>query len=714
MPRRLFEEMNNWAGGINTAANADALSVGVSPRGLNSALVQISPNPPRALAGKRKGALPALTTPLTSEPAIIGQFYFQKSDGNDYHILVCGDGSLRKRLSDGSHSIISGSAFTAGNSLLPSFAVANDLLFITNGTEKKKFDGTNLTPFGITAPSAAPVVTATGSGGTMAAATWDVLITYYNDNTGAESGISTSASATLTAGQKLSVDWSALTPESQVTHVMVYVRNQSVGPNYYRAIVGSTPASASNGGFPVATTSAIFDITPTQFENLRILAPEDTENAPPPTGAKSPTWHRARMFVHDGVNIYWSEIEEPENFDLTNRYEPINPDDGDTIVALFSAHDRLLIFKNYSTWALVGTDPSSWEVEMVSPSLGAVNQQCIVSALGDTYWWDRQFGPVAYGGQGSPEPIGIPTIGPTINPELLATDQLGLIVATFDDNPSRQRVMWAIPEVGQTRNSMILPFNVLLRVWESDSWNPFDVASMVVAHDEDGTPWVFIGGFSGRLFQWWNATNDGVPEEAVHTGSITAATSTTITCVDEENASPAWVTDELKELYVYAISADGLDVQRKRILSNTANVITVSSWGTTPNSTYTFVVGGIDFQWDTPWITGEAPFHKKRYEYLFMQLSSPDSGVPVTVDLFLNYDLLNAQRSQVVELLGTVVYDSAIYDQDRYVSAVLADERLRVSKTGKAWRARFRNIYPDQELTFLKVAMQSVLLNTKS
>lgn len=713
MPKRLFEQMDNWAGGINTAANADALPPGVSPRGRNSALTAISINPPRALVSKRRGGSPALTTPLTDEPTIIGQFFFEKSDGNDYHVLVCGDGSLRKRLTDGSSAIIDAAAFTAGETNLPSFAVANDFLFITLGDEKKKFDGTTLSAFGLEALDA-PTATAT-AGGAMATGDYDVLLTGYNEDSGHESPISTSVEVTLSGGNlSIDVDWT--TPaDSQITHVRVYIRQQSRGPNFYRVVAGATPApDAGTGGFPIATLSTLLDISDTQLENFTELAPATGANVPPPDGAASPTWHRSRMFVHDGRNVYWSEIEKPESFNITNDYEPINPDDGDEIVALTSAHDVLMVFKRTGTFKIVGSDPNSWEIEEISPRVGAVNQQSIVTH-GATYWWDRQQGPVAWAGEGKPVPIGVPLIGPTIDPELLNKERLQFIVAAVDDAPSRQRILWALPELGETRNTMILPFNVMLGVWESDGWDPFDVASMAVANDSVGTPWVFIGGYSGRLFQWEDATNDGVPEAAVNTGTVASATSTTITCLDEEGASPAWVVDELKELYAYAISSDGLDVQRRRITANTADTITVSpAWGSDPNDTFTFVVGGIDFQWDTPWMLGDAPFHKKRYEFLFIQASSPDSGVPVNIDVFFSYDLLNVARAVSYELLGAVVYDTAIYDRDRYASAVLDDDRIRMSKTGKAWRARIRNINPDQELTLLKVAMQSVLLTTKA
>jgi hypothetical protein len=710
--KRLFEEIRNWAGGVNTSAPADALGDTVSPLGRNSALTQISPMPPQANVSPRQGGSPALTSPLTSEPAVIGQYHFRKSDGNTYHILVCGDGSLRKRNDDSTSTVISASPFTAGDELLPGFAVANDLLFICNGTEAKKFDGTTLSAFGLAKPSA-PTAVAAGSGGIMPAGTYDVLTTQYNSATGHESQISDSVEVTIAAGEKIQVDWTDAV-DAQVTHTRVYARQRARGANYYRVIAGATPAAdATHGGYTSATNQTILDITETQWENFVTRPPVENENYPPPTGAKSPTWHRSRMFVHDGSTVYWSKIELPEAFDYENASEPVNPDDGEEIIGMISADDVLLILKDKSTWAVVGDDPSSWTLENISREIGGVNQQSMATLNNLTFWWDAAKGPIARAVGGQPEAIGVPLIGPTVDPTLLNPDKLHLIVIGVDNHPARQRVIYAVPEVNQTRNTLLLPFNTTLRVWESSGWNPFDVASMATVEDSSSIG-MYMGGYSGRLFHWWNAFNDGVAIGTTNSGTVTSSTATTLTCVNDAGASPGWTVNALKELYAYAISADG-EIQRRRIVSNTANVLTVlSDWTANPNDTYTWVVGGIDFQFDTPWIHGGAPFRKKRYEFLFLELSAASAGMEVDVDVFLDLDINTVRRTLSIALSSPALYDTAIYDTDRYASAGFSNTFHRMSRTGRAWRARVRSLLPETDYSLLKIAMQSILLSHKN
>jgi len=718
MPKRLYEKLDNWPLGVVTALTADQLPPGASPRGRNSAFSNLAPG--RALIGFRKGAEPALDAPLTDTPEVIAGFYLRRSDGTKYFLMVGDDGSLWKRNPiDGTTTLIDGSAFSESDR--PGMAVANDYLFFLNGTDAdaKKFDGTDLTKFGIAAPSAAPTAAAASGGSNLEAGTYDVLLTYYNSASSTESPVSASTEVEVEAGELIEVSWDAPADE-QVTHVRVYLRWREAGPNFYRLITGTDPSPhATYGGFPVATTACDIDIDPDVFGDLVLLSPAVNDNYPPPTGAKSPTWHRARMFVHDKNNIYYSQIEDAENFNYLDRYEPVNPADGDEIVYIHSASDVLLIFKKFRTYALVGDDPASWRIEEISPTIGTDSPQSVVTTpMGVTYWWDHTEGPVSWSQIGEkPMPIGTPLIGPTLEPSLLNQSRFDLVVAGVDAHPLRQRIIFSVPEFGSTRNNLLMPFNYRLGAWEAEYWNPFDVASMWTADDNDGQSWLWMGGYAGHVWQWWNGNNDGLPTDAVSAGSVASSTSTTVTVVDEEGESPEWTTNELKELYVYAINQAGDDIQRRRITANTGDTLTVATaWGANPNDTYTFMIGACQFEWDTPWMHGDLPFNYKRFEYFHIEVASNNSGVEVNVDLFFTYDLLNVIKDRSFTLVGSVLYDDdgSIYDVSRYASTVLDDKRFRVGTRGRAWRARVRSITPDTTLTLQKLQMQSVLQNTRS
>lgn len=715
MPKRFFDDISNWAGGVNTSAKSDTLPLGTSPRGRNSALTSISPLPASAVVSTRKGSRLVIEPVFPpSSTSYIAQHFFSKSNGDQYHVLINSIGTVEKRLANDTVQTIAGVVFTTGGDTLPAFAVANDLLFICNGIEAKKFDGTDVTDFGLDQPPT-PTVSGTGAGAVISAGDWDVLLTHYNSNTGHESQISDSASVTLTPGQALRVQWTDPS-DDQVTHTRVYIRQQALGPNFYLLVSDATPApDGTHFGFAPGVTATDINVPDSVYENLTILSPEVNKNFPPPSGAKSPTWHKSRMFVHDGASLYWSDIEKPEAFNLEDAVEPVNPDDGDEIVALHSTDDILLIFKRKSTWALVGDDPASWSLENINNTIGAVNQQCIVSQNALTCWWDGQKGPIAWVSGGSPEPIGIPLIGPTIDLSVLNETYFHNIIAAADNHPQRQRILWAVPEASETVNNLILPFNTILRVWESDGWNPYDVYSMASFVDYDGVTRLYAGGFGGKLYEVWNGTHDGIHSSQLREGLLTnASTTTVLTCTDSEGASPGWTADRLIGAAVYVISQDG-EVQRRRVSDNSATTITVdTALESAPNSTYTFILGGIDFAYDTGWVHSGTPFYKKRYEFLLTELAAETAGVEATIEVFLDGDEINARRTNVQNLGTQAVYGEGIYGTDTYATTEPSFGRYRMSKTGKSWRVRVRSLSSEAQFAIHKLAMQSILLSHKS
>jgi hypothetical protein len=712
MPKRLYDTLDNWPAGVMTAIEADQLPVGAAPRGRNSAFSSIGPD--RAKVSFRKGATPALPTPLATEPEVRGGFYFRRENGNTYHLIAAKDGTLWKRDPIlGTVALVH--TFTP-DTPRPGFATASDSLFVLNGTDAVKFDGTTVTKFGVLPASGAPT-SAIAAGGALPAGTYEFFTTHYNATSGTESARGpTTLPLTVAAGDKVTLSWGPpLDP--QVTHVLIYARRLEVGSNFYRIIAGTTPAAdAGTGGFPVAVTSVAVSFTANQWSAFKTLAPAINDKVPPPAGAMHPVWHKSRLFVHDKSNVYYSDLEKPESFNIVDRREAINPKDGDEIITIHSTNNVLLVLKRKRCYIINGADPASWSVDELSPVIGTDSAESIVTdPNGTTYWWDHTVGPVVWSGLGvKPEGIGVSLVAPSLDPTALNQNRFDLVVAGVDSHPLRQRVLFAVPEFGKTRNNRIIPFNYQLKRFEAEFWNPFDVASMWTADDAAGQQWLWMGGYSGRVYQWWLGNNDGVPTGEVNAGRVLASGNDTLTCRKPDGTTPAWTVNSLKDLALYAINQSGDDVQRRRILSNTADTLTVeTAWGINPNDTFTFAIGACDFQWDSPWEHGQFPFNKKRYEYFFVEVSSPNSGVLVTVDLFFSGDLLNVIKDRSFTMIGDVLYDKAIYDKDRYASSVLQSKRFRVGTTGTKWRARIRALQPDVDLALLKLQMQSVLLSTK-
>lgn len=712
MPARLYDALDNWFNGVNNSASADQLPPATSPRGRNTTLKLIG-DTGTARMGKRRGALTLNATPVTGSPAVAG-FQFRKKSGTKYNLLASDTGRLDLLNTDGTTTVINATGFTSG-AHYPTFQVANDLCFITNDVDQKKYDGSTLTAFGITRPAAPGAVV--GAAGTPNGA-YDIALTYYNSLTGHESSLSNFTTVNP-VNQKITVTWGA-PADPQVNYVRVYIRKQTLGPNAFRAVVGATPApDATIGGYLTSQLTTSLDISDAQIQALILLAPSTSENDPPPTGAQYACWHNNRMFVADSGNIYYSEIRSntpyPEAFNPSN-FEAVNPNDGDSIVALFSQWGRLFIFKRFSLWQIEGSDPNSWTVSLVSPSHGAASQRSICAAEGVLYWWSAVNGPTAMSSGGLPVNIGKQYLFETVDADHSNHLQAALVCAVVDEN--QQNILWAFPEVGQSRNTCIIPFNYRASRFESDCWNPFDIYSMWQVETADHFKSVYMGNYGGQVFDWWRAGNDGVPVGSTTHGSVTAATSTTLT---DSTATFTTAGGGLKERYVYAITVNRTSMQRRRITGNTGTVLTVSpAWDTTPNTFYTYVVGGIDFQLDTPWVSSGDIFLKKRYELFFSQLATTDLGVTVDVDFFRNFDDTAPFKTITLTLAATGGVwatpagpdptDVGIWDTTTWGDSTQTLTKTRLGFVAKAWRARIRNCAADADITVYKVAAQSVPL----
>lgn len=701
MPKVLYQVQENWAGGVNTSGQPDAIGDDSSPRARNTALAFISKG--RAVMQKRRGMSTMNASPTGgSNPAVIGQREFRKLASGvftNYHVLVTNVGRVETISTNGTVTNIS-TALTTGD-LYPDFATANNLLFIVNGTDKKKFNGTVLQNFGITAPASAPTLADSGVAGSPNG-TYEARVTFYNSATGAESSAGPTSGTVTVASKKIDFSSIPTSADSQVTSRKLYLRNTSTQANFY-----------------LATT--INDNTTTTYQynaadsTLITLGPDTAENNPPPSGIKYLATHRSRLFAADDTTLYYSKVLFPEAFD-PDFTESVNPNDGQKITAIHAAHDVLIIFKSSSMYVLVGDDPNDWSIRLVDSDIGCVSHRSVVTVEGRTYFWSEQ-GPMVWDGEGKPVPIGLPYIASTISADNLGFVSLSIICAAPD--LTRQRVMFAVPGEGQVRNTLILPFNYRLGVWESDIWDPIDVASLGVADDANGQPWVFIGGYGGQVFKWWNADNDGVASGTTMSGTFVAG-ATSVSTITDAGAAFDTTGNGLKERKVTVIDSNGLQVGsiRPHITSNTATSVTlhVSVTGLTIGATYTYTIGGPAFELDTPWNDFSLPFHKKRYEFLFIEALSTGSSVNVTCDMAFNHDTSTGMTRSLTftTTAPSAEWGSGIWDSSSWGTQANVTTRKRVGRTGKNHRVRLRNLYPNQSVTVLKIGAQAALMTVKS
>ncbi len=688
MAQHVTAQWDNWSDGVVTAAEPTLLPPTTSPRGRNSALTRIAPG--LAVVGNRKGITEVNAAPITSSPAVIGQMDFKSYSApnfTSYHLLVCSNGRLEYR--DAATTTApwdSGDAapFTSSTSpyLWPDFTIANNCAFICNGTSgdnKKAYieSGSRRTrKWGITRPTVGTMAGAAGAAG-LHNGTYELRATFRNTRTGVESSASDTATATVVvANQQISWTNVPVSADAQVDQRRLWVRNVATQANFYLA------GTIDNNSGTTQTTN-IADTS------LVTIGPDTAENDPPVTFSCA-EWHQSRMFgagPDNPATFYYSHLGNPEAFD-PDFFEYANPKDGQRITALHSAHGVLLVFKENSTWVLLGDDPNSWEIRPLFLDVGCVSHRTVLTVDGITYWQAEQ-GPMSWDGVSArPVNIALGLIGELTTPSTFNAAQLAGCAAIADQ--PNQRILFALPEAGNTRSNIIYPYNYLLKRWDADRWEIIDVASFGVVDDSTSTPTVFIGAFNGQIFKFWDSYTDGAPSGTL-SGAVTSATSTTLV---DSGATFKTSGTALVDRYVYVVSPAGV-VQRRLITTNNSTTLTVSpAWTTTPTSAYFYIIGAIDFQWDLSAQDFQQPFWRKRLRHLFL-LTTVTGTTTALIDIILDGASSGPEQTWVLNLNASAPHPTST--------------RTRIGLMARELRFRFRLLNRDIGVTLHKVACTAEL-----
>jgi len=740
---RFREDFNSWERGVISGGRADKIPKEASPHATNAALLYVGATPLTAVPAKRLGCNIITAAAESGTPEILGLYHFRRRSGGAYtdFDLVVSDGGRFSKISSGAFAAADSgiaSPFTSGTHY-PSFETMNNLCFIANGQEAKKFDGSNIYNFGITTPDA-PSVADSGAGGDPDG-TYEFRLALYNSNTGHESSPSDSASVTV-ATNTITITTTAAnvadntsTHDNQITHVRIYARETTLSSTYFRLTDTSMTVNdggayaSAHGGWAIdgGAHSWTFALTDAQMNNLTVKVPGLTENNPPPSGTIAIAEHLSRMFATDGVDLYYSGIGKPEAFDTTNDFERVGFDDGQRILGLRALSQNMLgIFKERSTYALVGTDANSWEVRVIDDTVGMVAQRSLFSAEGTAYWWS-QFGPYAWTSGQSPKPLAYPEFSDKVAKDKLNMAKLDIIVGGPD--VERQRILWAVPQVidgaKQTRNTGIYSYNYRLGVWEG-VWDPMDVSALGVLWDSDDAPFLNIGNYGGRVFRVWDGNQDGARTVSGGTtftleGTVTGSTNNTLT---DSSATFDTADAGLDELAVYAISSDNR-VQRRIISSNTGTALTVSSnWSVNPTTSYTYVIATPNFCWElvhTNVVSSpegykiSQPFRRKRYKAAFITALCDTGNLTITLEYLLDNPGQVPTATTTVSAADTTLarFGTAKFDEAIFGEAKATPVRVRIGRSGRAFSMRVCNREPNTQMVLLNVGLQGSTLSDK-
>ena len=729
------ETFRSWPRGVVSSGRPDRIHAESATDATNAALVHITGSPVTAVPQKRLGCSIQTAAGVTGNAAILGLDWFRRRSGatyTDYSLAASSGGRLDKLAGGAWTQADSGTATWATSDAdgIPSMETMNNLWFIVNGADQKKFDGTNITKFGIAAP-AAPTEAVLGDSGNPNG-TYQFKITYYNSNTGHESSASPVSDDCVASSKKITVSWVAPAGvDEQITHVRVFVRETSTQSTWFRlnaeadsVLDGGAYASAHGGWAVDAGAGSIrLDITTASINDLIIKVPGESENNPPSSSASSITKYASRMFYTDGVDLFYSKIGFPEAFDSSD-YERVNPDDGQRIIGLLAVTEGMLfIFKEHSLYALRGVDPNSWEIRLVSESIGLSGVRSFTTLDGIAYWWS-QFGPYQWSSSKGVQPIGFPDVSDKFDESAVNASILHLTIVNKD--VERQRIFFAYPDnASTTRNTKLLVYNHRLQVWEG-VWDPMDISALGNLPGTNNAPFLHIGNYSGRLFRMWDGAVDGVRLSSGGTfytlsGSVTGSTNNTLT---DSTATFDTANDGLDQLVVIAIAPDG-STQRRIILSNTGTALTVTAnWSINPTTDYTYVIAAPDFAWSTihsdrvqgrDGVMFPAPFRRKRYKQLLVSALSSTGNANVDVDVHLDTSDTRALSvtASASEVSGAV-FGTAIFDTSVFGEAGVATIKKRIGRSGRTVGFVVRNREPNTHILLLALSYMGTLVSEKS
>lgn len=179
------------------------------------------------------------------------------------------------------------------------YATSNNYVFFGNGTSMWKYDGTTVTRWGITGPTAA-VSTALGGTGLSPTTGYKYQIAWLNNTTGHTSSPSPYMAAYVKPVNQTVTISGNTTSDTQVTHVRIY-RTADGGTTYFEhpasPIVYATWVSS---GYADSTADTAL---------LTQTAPALDQNDQPPA-LKGITWYAGRLWGFAGMRVYYSGFEE--------------------------------------------------------------------------------------------------------------------------------------------------------------------------------------------------------------------------------------------------------------------------------------------------------------------------------------------------------------------------------------------------------------------
>lgn len=277
-------------------------------------------------------------------------------DGNPspaFKVVVATDGGLLRTVNSSTNdytTVYSGLTTSAEGMFLP---IEQFLVYANGADQPVAYDGATATELGITGPAAAPGTALAGTGLT---GTFGYRYTYFSTTYGWESNPSPAVSVSP-ADDTVTLTLVAAT-HPYADRIRIY-RTTDGGATYlYLDDIASNLTTYADDGSVTLSAVAVEEDNdiPLDYENI--------------------AFHKGFAFGSIGKTLYWSKATRIDAWPILNSTD-VPFEGNDTIVALKSFQDTLLIFGNNNTVILAG-DSGNWVLIRQDVDIGCASRKAIV------------------------------------------------------------------------------------------------------------------------------------------------------------------------------------------------------------------------------------------------------------------------------------------------------------------------------------------------
>lgn len=273
------------------------------------------------------------------------------------------------------------------------FVVSNNYCFFGNGVDMKKWDGTTVTNWGITGPSAA--VSYTSSAGTLSPVIGYQWVICFDSS--ASTHVSSPSTASTSTGAQTNLQFNIggnTTTDTQVDRVRIG-RTIDGGSIFFEH--PNSPIS-----YATWVTSGFTDNSADTALTSNVMPLPNQNNRPP--ASQGAVWFANRIWTFLNDTLYYSDFEElvrgveEESFASTNQRFI-----GREITGLAVAGTFLLIFAADMIFRIYGDSLATFRFDTLAMGKGALNRAAIISFRGLVAWLDSSNCIFATDGQNLPE-----------------------------------------------------------------------------------------------------------------------------------------------------------------------------------------------------------------------------------------------------------------------------------------------------------------------